>query len=71
MTIQRIVRIVAGFFILLSVFLSSAYNGVVLTKPTWLWFTIFVGANLLQSGITRWCLLETILAKLGFKHECD
>jgi hypothetical protein len=69
MSIQRIVRIVAGSFILLSVFLSSAYNGVQLSEPTWLWFTIFVGANLLQSGISRWCLLESILAKIGFKHE--
>jgi hypothetical protein len=69
MSIQRIVRVVAGSFILLSIFLASAYNDVLLSKPTWLWFTIFVGANLLQSGITRWCLLETILAKLGLQHE--
>jgi len=70
MTIQRTIRIVAGSFILLSVFLSSVYNGVVLSEPTWLWFTLFVGANLLQSGITRWCLMEVILSKFGMQSCC-
>ncbi|MCF7821113.1 MAG: DUF2892 domain-containing protein [Mariprofundaceae bacterium] len=68
MTIQRAIRIIAGSFILLSLYLSSLYNGVVLTEPTWLWFTAFVGANLLQSGFTQWCLMEVILSKLGMKH---
>ena len=68
MTIQRAVRIIAGTFILLSLYLSYRYNGVSLSEPTWLWFTAFVGANLLQSGFTRWCLMEKILAKLGLKH---
>ena len=68
MTIQRAIRIIAGSFILLSLYLSSLYNGVVLTEPTWLWFTAFVGVNLLQSGFTQWCLMEIILSKLGLKH---
>ncbi|MFT7163990.1 MAG: hypothetical protein ACI9CZ_000552 [Flavobacterium sp.] len=34
----------------------------------WLWFTAFIGVNLIQSGITKWCLLEAILAKLGLKE---
>jgi hypothetical protein len=68
MTIQRAIRIIAGTFIMLSVYLSSLYNGVVLTEPTWLWFTLFVGANLFQSGFTQWCLMEKILSKLGLKH---
>lgn len=67
MTVERYIRIIAGSFILLSIFLSSIYNGVNLSAPTWLWFTIFVGANLLQSGFTRWCLMEKILIKLGVK----
>ncbi len=71
MTIQRMIRIIAGVFILLSLYLSYRYNGVDLIKPTWLWFTAFVGANLLQSGITKWCLMETILSKLGFQNSCD
>ena len=68
MTIQRMIRIIAGTFILLSLYLAYRYNGVNLSEPTWLWFTAFVGANLLQSGFTQWCLMEIILAKLGFKH---
>ncbi|HKJ84395.1 MAG TPA: DUF2892 domain-containing protein [Mariprofundaceae bacterium] len=67
MTTERLIRIIAGSFILLSVILSAIYNGVDLTHPTWLWFTLFVGANLLQSGFTRWCLMENILIKLGVK----
>lgn len=70
MTIQRTIRIIAGSFILLSIFLASIYNGVVLSEPTWLWFTLFVGANLLQSGFTQWCLMEVILKKLGMKSCC-
>jgi len=68
MTIQRAIRIIAGSFILLSLYLASIYNGVSLSEPTWLWFTAFVGANLLQSGFTQWCLMEVILSKLGLKH---
>ncbi|MDX8396959.1 MAG: DUF2892 domain-containing protein [Mariprofundaceae bacterium] len=68
MTIQRAIRIIAGSFILLSIYLSYRYNAVVLSQPTWLWFTLFVGANLFQSGLTQWCLMEKILAKLGLKH---
>ena len=58
--INRIVRAVSGTFILLSVLLAVYVN------PNWLWFTAFVGANLLQSSFTKWCLLEDILRK-GFK----
>ncbi|EAU55346.1 DUF2892 domain-containing protein [Mariprofundus ferrooxydans] len=67
MTTERVIRIIAGFFIMLSVFLSSQYNATVLTGPTWLWFTLFVGANLFQSGFTRWCLMEKVLVRLGVK----
>lgn len=71
MTIQRTIRIIAGSFVLLSLYLASLYNGVVLTEMTWLWFTAFIGVNLLQSGFTNWCLMETILAKLGMKSCCE
>ncbi|GAV20734.1 hypothetical protein MMIC_P1707 [Mariprofundus micogutta] len=71
MSIQRAIRIIAGSFILLSLYLASVYNGVVLSEASWLWFTIFIGVNLLQSGITKWCLMETILAKLGMKSCCE
>lgn len=65
MTIDRIVHIVAGFFILLSLFL----DGTLSAEPSWLWFTAFVGVNLLQSGFTNWCPLVTILKKLGLKND--
>lgn len=66
MTTERLVSILAGAFVLASLLLASVANDVRLfDTPTWLWFTAFVGANLLQSGFTRWCLLETILRKVG------
>ncbi len=58
---NRIVRAVAGTFILISLVLAIKLN------VNWLWLTAFVGANLLQSSITKWCLLEVILEKLGVK----
>jgi len=65
MTIARMIRIIAGSFILISLYLAHHFNGVPLSEPTWLWFTAFVGANLLQSGFSQWCLMENILTKLG------
>jgi Inner membrane protein YgaP-like, transmembrane domain len=61
MCIERYIRIFAGSFILISLLLAHYHS------PYWLWFTVFVGANLLQSGITKWCLMEDILKKLGVK----
>lgn len=58
---NRIVRAFAGTFIIISVILSIKLN------VNWLWLTAFVGANLLQSSITKWCMLEVILGKLGVK----
>jgi hypothetical protein len=66
MSTERLIRTIAGTFILLSLGLASRYNDVPLfVGPTWLWFTAFVGANLLQSGFTRWCLMENILHWFG------
>jgi hypothetical protein len=71
MNSERLIRIIAGSFILLSLVLAHIYNGAnLLEGPTWLWFTAFVGANLLQSGFTRWCLMEQILKKAGVKSGC-
>jgi len=58
---NRIIRAIAGTFILTSLVLAIKVN------INWLWFTAFVGANLLQSSITKWCLMEVILEKLGVK----
>lgn len=59
MVIERWIRIIAGSFILISLTLAHWVS------PWWLLFTAFVGLNLFQSGITRWCLMEDILRKLG------
>jgi hypothetical protein len=64
MTTWRIVRIVAGSFILLSLLLGVP-GSPIFVSPWWLAFTAFVGLNLLQSGVTRWCLMERLLQKLG------
>jgi hypothetical protein len=61
-TTERLVRIVAGSFILFSLGLAWCVDGVRLfDAPTWLWLTAFVATNLLQSGFIRWCLLEDVV----------
>ncbi|CAD5375168.1 conserved hypothetical protein [Rubrivivax sp. A210] len=64
MTSWQIVRIVAGSFILASLALGVP-GSPLFHSPWWLAFTAFVGANLLQSGLTKWCLMESLLRKLG------
>jgi len=65
MTVERAVRIIAGTFVLVSLVLGTWVN------RNWYWFTAFVGANLFQSGITKWCLMEDILLKLGVVRKPD
>ncbi len=66
MTSWQMTRIVAGTFVLLS--LALGVQGSPLFHSTnWLWFTAFVGINLLQSGLTRWCLMERMLRAVGLK----
>jgi len=59
--INRTIKAIAGTFILVSLLLAHFVN------PNWIWFTVFVGVNLLQSGFTNWCLMEEILKKAGVK----
>ena len=61
MNIDRLVFAVAGSFILLSVIFSYMHS------PYWLFFTAFVGANLLQSSVTGFCPLAVILKKVGVR----
>ena len=69
MTIERMIRIMAGFFVLLS--LALGVDGSPLFVSKWfLAFTAFVGLNLMQSGFTRWCPLEIFLRKLGVPGGC-
>ncbi len=66
MTSWQLVRVVAGFFILLSLALGYPASPF-FVHEYWLGFTAFVGINLLQSGLTKWCLMESILRKLGLR----
>jgi hypothetical protein len=61
MDLEHRIRAIAGAFILASLALAYCVDA------RFLWFTAFVGANLLQSAFTRWCLMEDILRKL----RCD
>lgn len=63
MSIDRKIRVIAGAFVLIS--LALAYW----VSPWWLLFTTFVGVNVLQSGLTGWCLMEDILRWTGLHRE--
>lgn len=63
---ERIVRIVAGFFVLLSLTLGVEGSPVFVSKY-FLFFTAFVGLNLFQSGFTQICPLNSILARFGVR----
>jgi len=62
MTLNRWIRLIAGMLILGSLALSQIHSAY------WLLFTAFVGANLFQSALTRWCLMEDILRKFGVRE---
>lgn len=63
MSIERVLRGMAGFFVLVSCFLAYAVD------IRWLWFGVFVGLNLFQSAFTNWCPAMTVLKKMGFKNS--
>ena len=64
MTLDHSVRAFAGFMVLLSVVLT------VWVSPLFVWLTVFVGANMLQSAFTGFCPLALILRKVGLKPGC-
>ena len=63
MNMERTLRLIAGIFVLISVALT------VFVSQKWIYFTAFIGLNLLQSAFTNWCPMITILRKLGVR-EC-
>ena len=63
MTVERYLRLIAGFITLLSALLAWQVS------PWFLLLTAFVGLNLLQSAFTNWCPMITFLEKLGVKRE--
>ncbi|MBI4290390.1 MAG: DUF2892 domain-containing protein [Betaproteobacteria bacterium] len=66
MSVERLIRIFAGLFVLASLALGVE-GSPIFVNANFLWFTAFVGANLFQSGFTRFCPLESILRRLGVK----
>jgi Protein of unknown function (DUF2892) len=61
MSVERYLRLIAGFFVMLSVALGHWVH------PAWFLFTAFVGLNLFQSAFSNWCPMMTFLRKLGVK----
>jgi DUF2892 family protein len=59
MTLERLLRLIAGVFVVASVMLGLYVH------PSFFWFTVFVGVNLIQSGFTNWCGMMTILRRAG------
>lgn len=58
---ERILRGIAGTFLIISLLLAH------FVSPLWLWFTAFIGLNLLQSAFTNWCPMMWILQQCGIK----
>lgn len=69
MNAERVVRIVAGFMIMLTLSLGLEASPIFVSKY-FLFFTAFVGFNLFQSGFTKFCPLNNILGKFGIKGSC-
>jgi hypothetical protein len=63
MSVDNYLHVIAGSFVLIS--LALGYY----VSPYWFLFTAFVGLNLFQSGITKWCLMSSILRKLGVRDQ--
>jgi hypothetical protein len=62
MTVNRYLRMIAGFFVMLSLLLGYTVS------PYWYLFTAFVGLNLFQSAFSNWCPMITLLRKLGVRE---
>ena len=68
MSVNDYIHVIAGFFILLSLALGVDASPIFLSKY-WLWFTTFVGANLFQYGLTKFCPMGIILKKFGIRES--
>jgi hypothetical protein len=63
MTLEPMLRLIAGVFVASSVLLG------IYVHPYFLWFTLFVGLNLAQSAFTNWCPMMTFLRHLGVREH--
>ena len=61
MSVERYLRLIAGFFVMMSLALGHWVD------PRWYWFTAFVGLNLFQSAFSNWCPMMNILRKMGVR----
>lgn len=61
MTLEPMIRLIAGVFVVASALLGLYVH------PAFLWFTVFVGANLFQSAFTNWCPMMTLLRRAGVR----
>ena len=61
MTVDKALRLIAGLFVMVSVLLGMYVD------QRFFWFTLFVGANLFQSGLTNWCPMMSILRRAGLR----
>jgi hypothetical protein len=62
MALEPMLRMIAGFFVMASVVLG------LYVSPHFLWFTLFVGANLFQSAFTQWCPMMSLLRRAGVRE---
>jgi small-conductance mechanosensitive channel len=62
MTVEPMLRLIAGVFVTASVLLGMFVH------PYFLWFTVFVGVNLIQSAFTNWCPMMAILRGFGIRE---
>lgn len=63
MTLEPMLRLIAGVFVTASVLLGMFVH------PYFLWFTVFVGLNLAQSAFTKWCPMMSFLRRLGVREN--
>jgi hypothetical protein len=71
MTVNRAVRIFAGFMVMASLALAHFTGQINLGQPSWLWLTAFVGINLFQMGFTGFCPAAKIMKALGLKDPAS
>lgn len=69
MSVNRIVTIVAGFMVMLSLGIGHWQGQVNLSQPSWLWLTAFIGFNLFQMGFTGFCPMASMLRAVGLKDK--
>ena len=71
MTVNRVVSIVAGFMIMLSLGIGHWQGQINMSQPGWLWLTAFVGFNLFQMGFTGFCPMASMLRAAGVKDKAS